>query len=136
MPGVNAVEISLCLAVFYLMPALWSWRNISNYKIFIEILHTLSSASRYIEMIINNVVRFCIRTCILACCRRHSWCRTIEDKWTKETIKTIGLWGSVLLWRIPCLLHQEGAELFYKIMECFSVFMEPHLNTRGLGKFP
>ena len=37
--------------------------------------------------------------------------RVQKDKRTRKTIKTIGLWGGVLLGRICilCLLHQEGA---------------------------
>ena len=36
-----------------------------------------------------------------------------KDKRTRKTMKTIGLWGGVLLWRNLWLLHEEGA-LFLK----------------------
>jgi len=57
-----------------------------------------------------------------------------KNKRTNKTIKTIGLWGGVLLWCVLSLLHQQGAPFPSPLCLCFKTSLS---KTFQLGNtFP
>ena len=71
-------------------------------------LTILNGLSPWVQCYISDCGESIKLILVLTCCRRHRWYKTTEqkDKRMNRKIKTNGLWGGVLLWRVLCLLHQ------------------------------
>ena len=55
-------------------------------------------------------------------CTRHSWCKTIGNKRTRKTIKTIGLWG-VFYCDVSCVFYTKKEPSMDGILQFFNVFL-------------